>query len=248
MIMAQIHKVDNVFDDMDYFWAEIAEKNQTERQNQFLKSKLKTQKCVLDIACGTGRHAIALCAAGFNVVGLDISIKLLRIAKSRGALWLVRGDLRFLPFKAESFDVVISVDNSFGYLPSKDEDQKSLVEARRILRKGGRFVLDVFNRERFMHKYARKPAAAKLFEYPSFQLKQARTVSENGEWLCDYWTITEHAGKQSVFRHKAHLYTFAQLEQMLGDTEFAVDAVYGDYEKQPFGSDSKRLIILSIAK
>jgi len=246
--MAKIHETGNVFDDINYYWAEIAERHQKQQQIQFLKTQLKHQDRILDAACGTGRHTIPLCKEGFNIVGLDVSSNLLRIAKKAVGLWLVRGDLRALPFKSEAFDAIISVDNSIGYLPSKDEDQKSLVEVRRVLRKEGRFVLDVFNREGLVQKYGQKPASASLFEYPNFQLKQVRTVSENGDWLCDQWTITEYTGKKSVFRHKARLYTLTQLEEMLDNAEFAVDSVFGDYERQPFSQESKRLIILSRAK
>ena len=91
----------NVFDQMGVYWAEIADKNQTERQIQFLKSQLKPGGRVLDVACGTGRHTVPLKAAGFDMVGLDVSLNLLKIAMQRDpAVQLVRGDIRFLPFKA----------------------------------------------------------------------------------------------------------------------------------------------------
>ena len=67
------------------YWAEIAEKNQTQRQIEFLKSQLKADGYVLDVACGTGRHMIALAEAGYCMVGLDVSARLLKIAKQRGA-------------------------------------------------------------------------------------------------------------------------------------------------------------------
>ena len=93
----------NVFDDMGFYWAEIADQNQTEKQVQFIKKTLKVKGLVLDVACGTGRHLIPLSQSGCEVIGLDISAKLLRIAKSR---WrdsqVVRGDMRFLPFKTRS--------------------------------------------------------------------------------------------------------------------------------------------------
>jgi len=94
----------NVFDDMGNYWAEIADKNQTERQIQFLKSQLTPEGYVLDIACGTGRHTIALNKMGFKVVGLDVSARLLRIAKQRqNEIQVVRGDMRFIPFKPAVF-------------------------------------------------------------------------------------------------------------------------------------------------
>jgi ubiquinone/menaquinone biosynthesis C-methylase UbiE len=105
----------NVFDEMGVYWAEIADQNQTERQVQFIKNTPKTEGLVLDLACGTGRHLIPLSMEGYGTVGLDVSPKFLRIAKNR---WqeaqLVRGDMRFLPFKPKAFAAVVSMDTSFG--------------------------------------------------------------------------------------------------------------------------------------
>ena len=61
--MEQTESAGNVFDEMGVYWAEIAEKNQTQRQIDFLKRHLKPGY-VLDVACGTGRHMIALAEAG----------------------------------------------------------------------------------------------------------------------------------------------------------------------------------------
>ena len=68
---------------MGVYWAEIADKNQTERQIQFLKSHLKPAGYVLDLACGSGRHSIASKPEGYMMVGLDVSRSLLKIAKQR---------------------------------------------------------------------------------------------------------------------------------------------------------------------
>jgi Methylase involved in ubiquinone/menaquinone biosynthesis len=239
----------NVFDEMGQFWAEIADENQTERQIQFLKSQLSSEGCVLDVACGTGRHTVALSTLGFDVVGLDISLNLLRITKNCGAATLVRGDMRFLPFKPEAFSAAISMDNSFGYLPSEKEDQQSIAEVKRVLKVGGLFLLDVFNREKLIAKYRSVPASPKFYEYPSFTLQQERTVSSDGDWLCDHWTARQQAsGQVRVFDHKARLYTRDQLECMLSDAGFSILEVFGDYEQQPFSGASPRLVIKSSAR
>jgi SAM-dependent methyltransferase len=182
------------------------------------------------------------------VVGLDISLNLLRIAKKSGAMVLVRGDMRFLPFKAEAFTAAVSMDNSFGYLPTEKEDMQSLAEVKRVLKTGGLFLLDVFNREKLVEKYKATASSPKLIEYPSFTLRQERTVSIDCEWLCDHWTIQQHEGQVRVFDHKARLYTRVQLECMLSDAGFSVKAVFGDYEQQPLSLSSSRLIIQSNAK
>ena len=66
--------------------------------------------------------------------------KLLRIAKQRSKeIQLVLGDMRFLPFKPQAFAAAISMDTSFGYLPSEADDRVSLAEVRRVLTQRGRF-------------------------------------------------------------------------------------------------------------
>lgn len=108
----------NVFDEMGVYWAEIADKSQTEKQLQFLKNNLKSNGYVLDLACGTGRHLIPLSQQGFNMVGLDASANLLKIAKQRHKhVQLVKGDMRFLPFKPQAFAAAISMDTSSGIFP-----------------------------------------------------------------------------------------------------------------------------------
>ncbi len=54
-VKATVPSAINVFDEMGIYWAEIADKNQTEQQINFLKTQLKSDGYILDLACGTGR-------------------------------------------------------------------------------------------------------------------------------------------------------------------------------------------------
>ncbi len=236
----------NVFDEMGVYWAEMADQNQTEKQVQFLKSLLKPEGYVLDLACGTGRHMIPLSHLGFGIAGLDISANLLKIAKQRSKeITVVKGDMRFLPYKAEAFEAAISMDTSFGYLPTEQDDMVALAETQRVLTHKGIFVIDVFNRQELTHKYKDKNQPFKQKEYPTFFLQQKRTVSPEGNWLCDLWIIQDRAtGRESVFEHAVRLYEHSKLEAMLDKAGFAVKKVYGGYEGENFSSGSPHLILI----
>jgi ubiquinone/menaquinone biosynthesis C-methylase UbiE len=261
----------NVFDEMGSYWAEIADKNQTERQLKFLKNQLKPDGYVLDIGCGTGRHSIPLNMEGYDTVGLDVSANLLKITKKRWSqLQLVRGDMQFLPFRHQSFAAAMSMDTSFGYLPSEQDDAVSLSDLRRTLKQCGVVVVDVFNREQLMLKYQAKNKGLKwallpfllrshsrwllfrLFkwsEYPSFFLLQKRTVTRSGDRLCDLWVVCDKAkGRIVVFEHTARLYVCSDLEGLLEKAGFAVNRVYGGYEWENFGPNSSQLIVVANAK
>ncbi len=235
---------------MGVYWAEIAEKNQTERQVQFLKNHLKPNEYVLDLACGSGRHSTALTANGYNMVGLDASLKLLKIAKQRSQdIVVVRGDIRFLPFKTGTFTASVSVDTSFGYLPSDADDRVSLIEVRRVMHQGGLLMMDVFNREYLTLKYRGKNNSTKKKDYPNFVLQQKRTISNTGDWLCDLWTITVKGNRKvRVFEHKVRLYKRNKLKSLLEASHFKINKVLGNYGEEGFNENSQRLIFLAVAE
>ncbi|MDR0373936.1 MAG: class I SAM-dependent methyltransferase [Nitrososphaerota archaeon] len=239
----------NVFDKMGFFWAEIADKDQTQHQIQFLKSQLTPGGYMLDLACGSGRHINPLCEMGFNMTGLDSSPALLKIAQQRRTGLLVRGDMRFLPYKTGMFVAVVSMDTSFGYLSSETGDIQSLSEIRRVLRWGGVLIVDVFNRENLIRRYLGKRSLPKLLEYPDFFLHQHRTISSDGSRLCDRWEVHNRADREvRVFEHTVRLYTYNQLEWLFVEAGFEIKEVFGGYEGQKFSSETPRLIFLANAK
>jgi SAM-dependent methyltransferase len=104
---------------------------------------------VLDMACGHGRIANRLAARGASVTGLDALPLFLEHARADAdtrevAVRYVQGDMRALPFSDASFDRVVSWFTSFGYF-SDAENRTVLAEAVRVLRPGGRLMIEANN-------------------------------------------------------------------------------------------------------
>ena len=102
--------------------------------------KLQAEDSVLDVACGYGNTAITARMQGAKVTGIDITPKLLALAKEEekvaginGIDWK-EGDAEDLPFEDESFNVVLS---TFGHIfaPNQELAGKEII---RVLKKGGR--------------------------------------------------------------------------------------------------------------
>jgi SAM-dependent methyltransferase len=89
-------------------------------------------RAVLDLGCGKGRFASRLVERGARVVGLDLSIKMLSVARG---LPRVRGSACRLPFASGIFEAVIAVE-VFEHLPSAALGA-TLREIRRVLAPGG---------------------------------------------------------------------------------------------------------------
>jgi len=111
--------------------------------------KLKSSDRVMDAACGTGIVARMIVKAGTqaaNLVGLDLNESMLTVARSllqptSFPISWVQGDLCFLPFPDEEFDVVIC-NHGFQFVPDKPAAAE---EIRRVLSPGGRFIFTVFS-------------------------------------------------------------------------------------------------------
>ena len=125
---------------------------QTEREVAFLLDALELPQGgrVLDIGCGYGRHAMEIAARGYRTVGLDLSLPLLIRATDAARrvgvnVDFVHGDMRDMTFEGE-FEGAYCYFTTFGYF---DDDTNRRVAAGicRSLKPGGRFVLDLFNRD-----------------------------------------------------------------------------------------------------
>ena len=90
---------------------------------------------LLDVGCGGGSHTAAFTAAGWDVVGLDVSEEQLRLARERGCE-VVPGRAESLPFDDTSFDAAVSL-----WTHTDIDDWGAAVgEIRRVVRPGGPFV------------------------------------------------------------------------------------------------------------
>ena len=97
----------------------------------------------LDLACGTGDIAFTLATRGADVVGLDITHRMLQLARAKdGAAHFVAGDMLALPFGNEAFDLVTT-----GYgLRNVPDIPRAIAEMRRVLKPGGVLLSLDFNR------------------------------------------------------------------------------------------------------
>jgi SAM-dependent methyltransferase len=105
---------------------------------------------VLDLACGTGRHAIELAKRGFSVVGAELLEANVAVACEQAAsesveVEFVEGDLRELRFDDE-FDLVLSLnDGAIGYFESDAENLRTFEVISAALRSQGRHLMQIAN-------------------------------------------------------------------------------------------------------
>ncbi len=98
----------------------------------------------LDAGCGTGFQTAVLLELGYETIGVDVSAGLLDVARRRfAAASFLQGDIQALPCRDAAVDVAVSCGSTFSFLADPGE---ALREVARVLRPGGRLILEVEHR------------------------------------------------------------------------------------------------------
>lgn len=101
---------------------------------------------VLDLGCGVGRTTRLLAEEGFDVVGVDVSEKMIREAEARfPSLDFRVADAKDLDFPTETFDYALFSQCGLDYLHPERNRFLALLEVRRVLKPGGIFAFSSHN-------------------------------------------------------------------------------------------------------
>ena len=200
---------------------------------------------ILDCPCGFGRHALPLTEAGFLVTGLDRSESQLAEAERRRgeAEWprLVRGDYRALPFPDASFDAVLTLFSSLGYL-ERDEDVGVLRELRRVLRPGRALIVETMHRDGLARLSQRRGWWQRLPDDSLYLEEQTPDWAEGT--LTTYRVIVTPEGARIERPYVLHVYSAKEWLELLREAGFEDVAAFGAWDGvTPITPDAWRLIL-----
>jgi SAM-dependent methyltransferase len=141
-------------------WAESEEQQLPTYEETIRRVGIGAGRRVLEVGCGTGVFLRAAADRGATVVGLDASAALLELARARvPEADLRHGDLQFLPFDDDTFDVVAGF-NAFFFA---SDMVAALREAGRVALPGGAVVIQVWGAHGRCDLDAIKPIVRPLF-------------------------------------------------------------------------------------
>jgi SAM-dependent methyltransferase len=220
--------------------------NRDEEEARFFLSNLihffkaPTDKRIIDLACGKGRHAIYLNSLGYDVTGVDLSAKSISETGKHAneKLHFEVQDLRTLSFP-QQFDIALNLFTSFGYFASRQEDEKVLCNIRNILNPGGYLLIDFFNSELVLRDMVEHESR----EAGGIRFRIHRRV-EN-DFIVKQITFAD-AGTTYEFTERVQALTLEEFRNMLKKTGFRELHVFGNYKLEPFNRNkSERLILVA---
>jgi SAM-dependent methyltransferase len=218
---------------------------------------------VMELACGSGRVLVPLAQAGHEIVGLDASPHMLELAREKltaagpdvmARAELVQGDMREFACGTR-FDLAVVAVKSFAYLVHRADQQRVLAAVAAHLRPGGVLAMDLMHpspawllrppgslhQDLVQHVPERGVTLARTETVVSTDLAaQVRVIRSAYEIVADDGTIT----KRFVEWPYRFTYRF-EVELLLEQAGFEVEAIYGGYEREPFVSDSRLMLVVA---
>lgn len=198
---------------------------------------------LLDVPCGWGRHSLLLAAHGYHVIGSDLSFDLLkRMDRGPAPVFSVAADIRMQPLRSSSFDAVINVFTSLGLFLDDDQDLRGLREARRMLKPGGRFLLESMHRDDVMAAYAERD---RWFLPDGTEVRVRRRFDPVAGISYEklQWKKGEETGRK---QHALRLRTAGEIDGLLRAAGFEAIEYYGDWEGRPFTHRDSSLIAVAV--
>lgn len=207
---------------------------------------------ILDLCCGQGRHSLELARRGFSkVFGLDRSHYLITRARKQArteglAASFREGDARKLPYPVDLFDFVLIPGNSFGYFESHENDMDVLREVFRVLKPGGKVLLDIPDGD-----YLRSNFVPRSWEWidQNYFVCRERCLSGDNDRLITREVITHvKNGVMADQFYAERLYSQESIRRILGECGYEAiaeqDPLYTESNRnQDLGMMARRLIV-----
>lgn len=199
---------------------------------------------ILDLYCGYGRHAIELAKHGYDVVGVDSSESFLDIAAKNARhdnvqVQFTLEDMREINYCAE-FSAVINMFAAFGYF-TDDENAAIIQKISRALQPGGRFLIDLLNREwmisNSLNRYWRHPNGEYVLAYKVDLIK--------GICFMKRTLINQIDGTKHEYEFSLRAYTLQEMEAVISAAGMNITGVFGGFDKRSYNADAPRMIILA---
>ena len=192
---------------------------------------------VLDLASGAGRHTQALRRRGIRALGVDLSLLLLSEPPRQPS---VAADMCCLPFSQNVFDWVLNFFTSFGYFESERENTQVLHEIHRVLTPGGRYLIDLFNRDFVVANLVPQEHQRRQ----GYDVEIERWFDVRTQRVNKRIRVQSPHRKAQTFLESVRAYTRQEVEASLRQAGLTVDQLFGDFQGETFGSDSERLILV----
>jgi ubiquinone/menaquinone biosynthesis C-methylase UbiE len=205
---------------------------------------------VLDMGCGTGTISLLLFEDGYKPVGLDLSIGMIRKAREKSiqagvSIPFLQGDMRSLPFRERSFDVVLSLYDSMNYMLEKEDLRKVFQEVRRVLKKGGVFIFDLATEWNIIRNFDGRTFSE---EHDDFSYIWTNEYDRSMRIVCSRLVFSIKEGARTrrfVEIHRQRMYDVMEVAKVLEGSGFVLHGIFDNFYPKLYNVKSDRAVFVS---
>jgi len=177
-------------------------------------------KKVLELACGTGNHAILLEKCGYEITATDYSVDMLNQAKKKAAISKSKvqfniQDMRELSHPDSPYDVAICLFDSIGYVVTNENILKVLQGVRRQLKSDGLFIFEFWNAGAMLKGY--DPVRVRRWQMPDREIiRISETSVDHTSQTCtvSYSVLEMMTNGQYVKLNESQINRFFLIQEM----------------------------------
>lgn len=195
---------------------------------------------VIDVACGTGRHALELAARGYRVVGVDRSEDMLARARESAAraaasIDFYARDMRSIDLPSRRFDAATCLFDSIGYVATTSSVVEALHSMHEHLRPGGVVILEYWHAAAMLRLF--DPVRVRRWRTPDSSVERiSETVLRASEQLADvHYTIHEFRDDGSAVTlsetHTNRYFLCEEMDLLLGTAGLVPLARHAGYDE-----------------
>ena len=206
----------------------------------FRKFGLSPTRKILELACGTGRHALELDKSGYQIMAMDRSPYMIEIARRRAAehnskTVFASGDMQQLPLAEKQFDAALCLFDSIGYLKTDKALKDALAAIWNHLRPNGLFIFEFWHAPAMLNLYS--PVRVRRWKIPTSEIVRiSETTLDRKNRLAkvDY-TVYElnDDGTYSTLRetHNNRFFSVDEMQALLSAANFEPVKFFAGFNK-----------------
>lgn len=206
-----------------------------EQWYQFIRSIMNLYvefpETVLELGCGTGKFGAKFSADNYRIFGVDLSLNMLRVAKTRAfrSFRIICADIRNFYFKTK-FDFIFSVHDTMNYQLTTDDVRSVLRSTKQVMHDGSVFMFDITTEHNINRFFNNKTS---YYKTRGMNIEWSNTYDKEKKHIISSFTIGHSDGRVFYEKHIQRIYSQDEIQIILEEEGFEIIEICSDYTTNP---------------
>jgi len=184
-------------------------------------------RTVLELGCGTGKFGAKFSTDDFKIIGLDMSLQMLRVAKTRAYrnFRIACADIRNFAFK-NKFDFIFSVHDTMNYMLIKEDIASVFRCTREVMHSESIFLFDITTENNIKRFFDNKTS---FYKTRGIHAEWSNKYDKKKKLVISSFKITAPDGSVSREEHFQRIYSIREVTEILAIEGFEILDIFSDY-------------------